>query len=654
MDSRSLSALQAIPCPGDYETWNRIGIEAIAAGLSLDDLDAWSSTGPNYKGARDVKSNFKGVKQDGGIGPGSLLRRAMEHGWEDTEPGPRINGQRAARRVAKPTKRAAPELPRRRLEPLWESYQQATETHEYIQAKDGRPDGLRVVPTDDTLTIAGQRVAGWVVVPAFSLAGELRTLQFIPPPGLGKKLNLPGASFEDGLFVVGDLAESDLIYIVEGIGQAWACWKATGKAAVVCFGAGRMGAVAELLRKAHPNKRLIFVPDRGKEAQSAAVAAAVGGSRVELPQDKPANYDANDYAQEYGADALAELLAHTKKPPQRFNLLTAAELASLPGISWRVRGVIPAQGIGAIFGPSGSGKSFLALDMLAAIAMGRTWFGSRVSTAQVVYVALEGEAGITNRAQAYMATHGPLPGTFRFLLNGLDIRNQPDRNELVTTIKAIGHDGGVLVLDTLNRAAPGMDENSSQDMGQVIDAMKALQAELGGLVLVVHHSGKDQTKGMRGHSSLHAALDAAIEVTRTDDRREWKVAKSKDGEDGEAHPFRLDVVDIGTDEDGEPITSCVVVPGEQAEMVTRRSIPKGGNQRIVWDALGELLKGSKHFGMAGAPLTRPCVNLEEAIQAIAPRLACEDRRKVNRTREAFTGLIAGKVIEHMDEWVWIP
>ncbi|MFO1380569.1 MAG: AAA family ATPase [Chitinivorax sp.] len=109
----------------------------------------------------------------------------------------------------------------------------------------------------------------------------------------------------------------------------------------------------------------------------------------------------------------------------------------------------------------------------------------------------------------------------------------------------------MVCIDTLNRAAPGADKNSSQDMGLIIEAAKALQMALGGLVLLVHHTGKDAGKGLRGHSSLFAALDAAIEVSRDGDNRAWAVAKSKDGQDGNEHPFRLEVVELGEDGDSE-------------------------------------------------------------------------------------------------------
>src|SRR5690606_31022552 len=101
-----------------------------------------------------------------------------------------------------------------------------------------------------------------------------------------------------------------------------------------------------------------------------------------------------------------------------------------------------------------------------------------------------------------------------------------DLKDLGMSIKARGSTDGVVIIDTLNRAAPGMDENSSVDMGHAIHAAKLIQQGLGGLVLLVHHSGKDAAKGMRGHSSLYAALDAASEVKRSGPDRVWSLAKA--------------------------------------------------------------------------------------------------------------------------------
>lgn len=419
-----------------------------------------------------------------------------------------------------------------------------------------------------------------------------------------------------------------------------------------------MAGVAKALRGHYPAARLVLVADAGKESQCAAIAKSVSGAWVEMPAGNPSNYDLNDYHQAEGLGAVRALLEGVKEAPQRFELLTPADLASRPPARWRVRGVLPMDGIAATFGPSGSGKSFLVLDLLAAVASGADWFGCRAKAAPVLYIALEGEAGIAQRVQAYQAKHGRLSADFRFLLQSLDIRNATDRADLVSAVQAAGWSGGVLCLDTLNRAAPGMDENDSKSMGEVIAAAKAIQAAVGGIVLVVHHTGKDSTKGMRGHSSLHAALDSAIEVTRTDDRREWKIAKSKDGEDGEAHPFRLDVVQIGEDEDGDPVTSCVVSAEENAgDAVRRVKLPSGGNQRIVWDGLQEMFKAAGERRPDGVPeelpTGRPVILIDDAIAKVRSRLAVESDRQTERTRQAITGLVTRGLLVHRESWIWV-
>jgi putative DNA primase/helicase len=297
----------------------------------------------------------------------------------------------------------------------------------------------------------------------------------------------------------------------------------------------------------------------------------------------------------------------------------------------------------------------LVLDMLASVADGCEWFERRVNRAPVVYLALEGEAGLSQRVQAFRLQHGEHACKgMHFMTVPFSLLAAGDVLELAEIIAAAGAAGGVVCIDTLNRAAPGADENSSQDMGRIIEAAKRLQLALGGLVLLVHHTGKNAQAGLRGHSSLFAALDAAIEVSREGDSRAWKVAKSKDGQDGNEQPFRLEVVELGEDGDGESVTSCVIAPEEAPEHKTRCKLPKGGNQRIVLGALGELLRDSKHFGKAGAPAIRPCVELEQAVIAIAPRLTCEEKRRIERARQAFTGLVAGGCVVLRDGWLWLP
>lgn len=379
------------------------------------------------------------------------------------------------------------------------------------------------------------------------------------------------------------------------------------------------------------------------------------GPREEFVANYEGRLDAqiNEIRRSYGLpDVKREPVS---KPNSRFKLLDAKSVANLRPIPWRVKGVMPETGIAAIYGPSGSGKSFLAMDLALRVAKGDAWFQSRVTPCPVVYVALEGEGGLSNRLSAYRRQHGEIVGEVFFLAGEPCSLLQPnDVRDLARSIQATGLHGGVVVIDTLNRAAPGMDENSSADMGRVIAATKQLQSRIGGLIILVHHTGKDASKGMRGHSSLHAALDAAIEVARNGDQREWKVAKAKDGEDGLSHSFRLDVVELGFDEDGDSITSCVITPESNAANNVRNArIPKGGNQKIVWDRLRELLQQSTHFGKAGAHAMQPCVELEETILRVRDGLPTEPKRKTERARQAVTGLVSSGLVHLQEGWLWI-
>lgn len=370
---RALSALCHLDPRMPIDQWHAAGRAAIAAGLSIDDLDNWSSAASNYRGRKDVETQFSKVTPDGGTTEATLFRMALDAGWQDPSKGqPKAAGPRQAIQPepkVKPPEKSQP-APNPAVAELWGRCEPATAEHPYIVAKRGTHDGLRIVGAGDKAMVAGQSVAGWLAVPVLSLDGELRTLQLIPPPGIGKKLNLPGASFGDGLFVVGDIAKSERCYIVEGIGQAWAVHRATGCAAAVAFGAGRMATVAQVLRARHSSLPLVMAPDRGKESQAAEIARAVGGAWVELPDDKPANYDVNDFAAEHGDAALSDLLHQPKTPPMRYRLMRADEVVDAPPLHWLVRGVLPAAGLAALFGASGSGKSFLALDLSAAVAGG--------------------------------------------------------------------------------------------------------------------------------------------------------------------------------------------------------------------------------------------------------------------------------------------
>lgn len=337
-----------------------------------------------------------------------------------------------------------------------------------------------------------------------------------------------------------------------------------------------------------------------------------------------------------------------------FKLLDRKAIMAQPPLRWCVKGLLPQTGIGAVYGPSGSGKSFLSFDLGVSIALGADWFGRRTIVGPVTYVILEGEAGLRNRLEAWEVHNGKtIPSGFTAVAQPFQLAEP----EQVEALGAVLPQGGVVIVDTLNRAAPGLDENSSQDMGRILAGMKRLQEVTGGLVLVVHHTGKDASKGLRGHSSLHAALDGAIEVERSAISRCWSAAKVKDGEDGKQVPFKLHVIDLGTDIDGDPITSCAVGPDSGA--IFKPKEPAGTNQKSALKAIKGLLANSTAFGQAGAGEQAACVPCEDAIAAAAGAVGgVEKKRRTQRAREAVQGLIAGGHLQRgldqqQDEWVWI-
>lgn len=336
---------------------------------------------------------------------------------------------------------------------------------------------------------------------------------------------------------------------------------------------------------------------------------------------------------------------------RRYRMQSPDDLLSAPPLRWLVRGVLPTTGLAALYGPSGSGKSFLALDLCAAIAGSANWFGRRVDAAPVTYLCLEGEAGMGKRVKAWREYNGrALPDRLRFITQSFDLRSAADIEDLCAAVLATGWRDGVVVIDTLNRATPGADENASTDMGNIIEACKEIQRGIGGVVLAVHHTGKDAAKGLRGHSSLFAALDAVIEVKRDGDRREWFVAKSKDDADGASNAFQLVQVDVGEDDDGESLTSCAVEPDHSAAPVRARRL--GLNQKIVHDALQMLLREAPDVGKAGATAGRPCVREEDAVPIIAERLRCEPSRRKAMVRRALGDLCVIEMYKFRDGWIW--
>jgi putative DNA primase/helicase len=650
---RARSALAAIDSSCSRDEWVQIGMAAKAAGLSFDDFRAWSKNAANYLDEKDCRAAWKSFDKTGRVTEATLFFKAIEVGWKDfcDRDAGTIIGNKSTNRKRNDNAEVSDNA--KGLE-IWQRCLLADNNYPYILAKQGSSDGLRVYPEDALpLIISGQNVAGYLVVPCIS-NGKIQTLQFIPPKG-GKKLNLKGGEFNDGYFVVGQINDTSKpnLYICEGIGQAWAIFRAANAPAVVCFGSGRIQRVASILRKQNPKAELIIVPDCGKERNAENAASSIGGHWVELPSAMTNNADVNDYALEHGYEKLTQLLKLKNTPPMRYKLLSSNDLLNAPLMRWMVYGVLPAEGLAALYGASGSGKSFLTLSMGATIATGDNyWFGHRITQAPVTYVCLEGDAGMSKRLKAWsLYFKRPLPDPLRFITQPFDFLSN-DVQDLAKAVISAGGANGLVIIDTLNRAAPGADENSSIDMGKIIAAAKELQNLIGGLVLLVHHTGKDATKGLRGHSSLYASLDAAIEVVKTDTRREWGIAKSKDDATGNSHPFKLEVIQIGYDEEGEEMTSCVAEHDESKKALQKKKTSLGSNQAIAHQLIMNELHKSPHIDKDNVPTGKSCVTYDETVAIVAERMPTDAKHKKSSAKTAISGLVAKGLFGMTGDWLW--
>lgn len=318
----------------------------------------------------------------------------------------------------------------------------------------------------------------------------------------------------------------------------------------------------------------------------------------------------------------------------RFYFEPAATFSSAKGLPWIIKGVLPKAGLAVVYGASGSGKSFAVLDMTLAIARGIEWRGRRVRQSRVAYIAAEGADGFRKRLAAYAQVHAlDLAGVPLTVLNAApNLMEKQDAVDLAVGIDAAGG-ADIVVVDTFAQVMPGANENAGEDVGKALAHCRRLHELTGALVVLIHHSGKDAAKGARGWSGLKAAADAEIEVLREMDQRRLRLSKNKDGEDGLEWGFALKTVEIGVDEDLDPITSCVV---EEADLTAMRPIgkPLGPVESVVYEVLREFSQAQS------AGIEVPAVMAEVLRRMPKPEDGKRDTRK-QRIRRALQALTSG-------------
>jgi phage/plasmid primase-like uncharacterized protein/KaiC/GvpD/RAD55 family RecA-like ATPase len=598
---RARLALSALDSGCPHDEWIRIGMSAKAAGLSFEDFHNWSKNASNYVNEKDCYAAWKSVDHTGGVTEATLFFKAKEAGWKD-DSNPSFNQKTYQPKLENNIVNIAPHESSYALE-IWERCLPADNEHPYISRKEGQSDGLRVYPENaPSIIIQTHNVSGYLVVPCIS-NDKIQTLQFIPPHG-GKKLNLGGAQFHDGYFVIGQITTH--IYLCEGLSAAWPVNKVLGVATVISFGVGRMMTVAKKLRSQYPSAQIVIVPDRGQEELASKIAFEINAAWIELPQEIPLKLDIGDYAQEYGYEKLSLILTSSKTPPLPLNTIFADTLPeAFSPVDELLEGIL-IEGDGSIlYGDSNSGKTFFVIDMACAIARGIDWMGRKTEQGLVIYLAAESPSSVKRRLQTYQMHHKVRVKNFAIVQNPINLfENDSDTSAIIDLVRLIEEKSQqkvrLIIGDTLARLSSGANENAGQDMGVVIRHFDRIRNECNAHFMLIHHSGKSAAAGARGWSGVRAAVDTEIEITDSLTGRCAEITKQRDlSTKGTRIGFQLETVTMGLSKWKSTVTGCVVIPTDAPIKSPNKRVSEIG--RVLTEYIGTLdrpIKKSelvKHF-----------------------------------------------------------
>jgi hypothetical protein len=349
---------------------------------------------------------------------------------------------------------------------------------------------------------------------------------------------------------------------------------------------------------------------------------------------------------------------------RKFHLTRFREVLLDTTAAYLIKDLIPSGGLTVVWGPPKCGKSFWTFDAMMHVARGVPYRGRRVQQGPVVYIALEGGNGFRRRIEAYRRHHGVTDAPFYLITDRTDLVR--DHEALIADIKEQTPVAPVaVVIDTLNRSIAGS-ESSDEDMAAYIKAADAVREAFGCAVIIVHHCGVDGSRP-RGHTSLTGAADAQIAVSRNEATNdvvatlEWL----KDGAEGDVITGRLELIELGLDEDGEPTNSCVIVPAE-VEPQERPTKPKKSEPRSVkafraafTEALDTLGQNIRVRG--DGPFVR-AVDLRHVRRQFELRWATGENdpdKKADARRKAFKRLTDKTMpadfatcVEGDVEWIW--
>ena len=415
---------------------------------------------------------------------------------------------------------------------------------------------------------------------------------------------------------------------------------------------------------------VIILPDNDDvgEKHAADIKRSIASARVLRLPGLPDKGDAFDWIAAGGT--VDELYKIAKEAPQeqtappptgelRFTLTPFNQIKLDTQRRDLIKGLIPRSGVVVVWGPPKCGKSFKVSDALLHVALGWEWRGRKVRQGPVVYCSFEGHEGVPRRCEAFrqkFLQENTEPVPFYTLLTSLSLAN--DHEQLLTELRQqLGNDRPVAIaLDTLNRSLGGS-ESSDEDMSDYLRAAETIGLSFDCVVIIVHHCGVAGDRP-RGHTSLTGTVVAQVAVCRdANNNIVARVEYMKDGAEGDEIGSRLEVVEVGIDEDGDTITSCVLVP---TDPVTTRKTAKGMRGAPLI-ALEQLRRAINHEGEA-APTSNHIDRTKRVVRLTLWRRYCDEATiaetdkpdsKLKAFSRACTKLQSLGLVGVWGEWAWL-
>lgn len=402
-----------------------------------------------------------------------------------------------------------------------------------------------------------------------------------------------------------EVISADTIYITEGEKCADRVAALGLVATTAPEGAGKWRPE---LNKWFAGKRVIILADNDHpgrdhasqvERELTGVAASVMQVHFTMLPEKGDVFDFLDTGKGK-EDLLAHIDAFAAKSdmPQRerFSLDWFHEIEdSMPKETF-IKGVFGVNEFTMLSGKPGSGKSVITTDMACHVAAGMDWHGRRVKQGLVVYIAAERKDLTKRRMLAFRKRHGIGHAIPLLVMGGrMDLTTGlRDAEDIATTIKRAEADCGMscvwIIVDTLTRTFGPADQNQSKDMTKFILSCDTIrEAVTGSHVTVIHHTGWAGDRG-KGAIDLDGAVDASFLVKKEAGGYLLECDGTNDGDEGVITNFRMEGVQVGIDEDGQPTMAPVVIPTDGKTAGEKLVANVKGHAAAVLEALEDVCR----------------------------------------------------------------